>query len=113
YKNHPQLIRFKNADNSKSAIANYLWGVADEAVKRGYKFNREKILKRGECSLIPISKGQLEYEFRHLLSKLKVRDLIRYNKLKFLKEMQPHPLFVKVSGGIVDWEVLYLTGLCY
>ena len=44
YKNHPQLIRFKNTNNPLGAIACYLRDVVDEADKRGYNFNRNKIV---------------------------------------------------------------------
>jgi len=107
YKNHPQLIRFKNADNSKMAIASYLGCVVDEADKRDYKFNREKIPANAKSNSIPVNEGQLEYEFKHLLSKLKVRDPSRYEELKSLKRIKTHPLFTKVSGEVEDWEVIH------
>ena len=40
YKNHPQLIRFKNSENPYGAIAEYLRYVVNEADNRGYNFNR-------------------------------------------------------------------------
>ena len=107
YKNHPQLIRFKNADDSEAAIANYLRFVADEADKRGYNFNREKIPKTSKCNQIQVTEGQVEYEFKHLLSKLKNRDSNRYKELKLLKEIQTHPLFTKVKGGVEEWEIIH------
>ena len=107
YKNHPQLTRFKDADNSETAIANYLRCVADEADKRAYKFNREKIQKNGERKQIQVTEDQLKYEFRHLLNKLKVRDLERYKQLKTTKIIKPHPMFTKVDGGIEEWEVIH------
>ena len=107
YKNHPQLIRFKIADNSETAIASYLRCVADEADKRAFKFNREKIPKNGDCSRIQVTEGQLEYEYKHLLSKLKARDPSRYGELKSLKKIKTHPLFTKVDGGIEEWEVIH------
>ena len=109
YKNHPQLMRFKGADNSIIAIATYLRFVADEADKRDYKFNRAKITKNGECSQIQVTEGQVEYEFMHLLSKLKVRDSTRYKELKSIKEIKTHPLFAKVKGGVEEWEVIHHT----
>ena len=107
YKNHPQLVRFKETENSAEAIANYLRYVADEADKRNYKFNREKIFKNSPCKSIAITEGQLEYEFRHLLSKLKTRDPFLHKKLKSNTKINPHPLFTKVEGGIEKWEVIY------
>jgi len=107
YKNHPQLIRFKNADNSEAAIASYLRCVADEADKRNYKFDRGKIPISSECSRLEVAEGQLEYEFKHLLSKLKVRDPSRHEELKSIKKIETHPLFIKVNGGIEKWEVIH------
>jgi len=46
YKNHPQLNRFKNTDNPVGAIAVYLKYVAEEADKRGYNFDSNKISNR-------------------------------------------------------------------
>jgi len=106
YKNHPQLNRFKSADDPEIAIADYLRCVADEADKRNYKFNREKISKNGECSSIQVTEGQLEYEFQHLLRKLKVRDPGRFAELKSTKSVKLHPLFTKIAGGIEAWEVI-------
>ena len=52
-------------------------------------------------------KGQLEYEFNHLLNKLQVRDPNRYNELKSLEDIEAHPLFTKVGGGVEEWEVIH------
>jgi hypothetical protein len=107
YKNHPQLNRFKSADDSESAISSYLSCVADEADSRSYNFNRGKIAQKTECSRIPVTKGQIDYEFKHLLSKLKVRDQSRYEELKAVKKVKAHPLFTQVTGGIEEWEVIH------
>ena len=42
YRNHPQLLRFKKAINPVESINYYLVGVYEEAVKKGYQFNKEK-----------------------------------------------------------------------
>ena len=107
YKNHPQLIRFKRADEPELAIASYLRSVADEADKRDYKFNREKIAIKGECNQIQVPEGQIEYEFMHLLNKLKVRDPRRHEELESLKNIKTHPLFAMVDGDIEEWEVIH------
>jgi hypothetical protein len=106
YKNHAQLIRFKSADSPVIAIANYLRFIADEADKRNYKFNRQKIATNAQCSSIQVTEGQLKYEFKHLLNKLKVRDSVRYKELKSIKEIKTHPLFTKIEGGIEVWETI-------
>ena len=43
YKNHPQLNRFKQHQQPLHAINYYLSIVQEEATKRGYRFNQEKI----------------------------------------------------------------------
>jgi len=50
--------------------------------------------------------GQVEYEFKWLFGKLQMRDPNRYQHLRSLKEIETHPLFVKIDGGIEDLEVV-------
>lgn len=111
YRNHPQLIRFKKSDDPAAAIANYLRYVADEADNRGYNFDRTKIHKNKNCNSIPVNAGQLAYELKHLLNKLKVRDPDRYRELKLSDEIQVHPLFEKTEGPVEDWEIIQATVL--
>ncbi len=106
YKNHPQLERFKAADDPVTAIACYLHGVVDEAERRGYAFKREKLPEQKACSSIAVHTGQLAYEVEHLLGKLKVRDMERYEALRALAEVETHPLFYTVEGGVEAWEVI-------
>ena len=82
YKHHPQLIRFKNTTNPIGAIAVYLRSIADEAERRGYNFNRSKIINKRYTQKIKMNSGQIEYEFQHLLKKLKKRDPELYSKYK-------------------------------
>jgi hypothetical protein len=86
YKSHPQLQRFKNANNPIGAIANYLWSIIDEAERRGYNFNRSKIVNKKTNSRISVTSGQVEYEYKHLLGKLNERDPDLYSKLKNCKQ---------------------------
>ncbi len=106
YRNHPQLIRFKDTANPIGAIASYLRTVADEADARGYHFDRSKIACNRYAKTIAISSGQLRYEFDHLLRKLEQRDPVRREKLLRVKTIHLHPLFHRVRGGIAEWEVL-------
>lgn len=106
YKSHPQLIRFKNTRNPQGAIATYLRHIADEADKRGYCFNRSKIINKRFNGTITISSGQVDYELQHLLNKLQVRDPERYRELRILKRTELHPLFKRVHGAIADWEIV-------
>lgn len=105
YKNHPQLIRFKNAGNPLGAIAVYLRHVADEADKRDYDFNKSKIINRRTGKLITVTGRQMEYEFAHLLKKLRTRDPNTARRLKTIKRIKPHPLFKRVAGPVGDWEI--------
>lgn len=106
YKNHPQLIRFRQINNSIGAIANYLRYVLEEAEKRGYKFNADKIANKRIRTKIVVNSGQIEYEFKHLLNKLKIRDPDLYIKLKNNRKIELHQSFKKKKGGIEEWEVV-------
>lgn len=105
YRNHPQLNRFKATTSPPGAIAEYLLGVADEADKRGYNFKREKIIDKRFNGKIPVTKGQMEYEFKHLMGKLEIRDPERFILLQKTKAIKPHPIFKVVEGEIEDWEI--------
>ncbi len=106
YKNHPQLSRFKNTNNPSGAIASYLRFVLDEAGRRGYHFNRKKIINRRIRSKIPVARGQAEYEFKHLLKKLKAGDPDLFIRLSTVKRIKLHPLFTPVKGNVEKWEII-------
>ncbi len=108
YKNHPQLNRFKTSEDPILAISTYLKYVLKEADKRNYNFNKNKIYKKESKKIIKIkvTTGQLEYEFNHLLNKLKKRDPNLYKKIKDIKKIPSHPLFKIVKGDIEDWEII-------
>jgi hypothetical protein len=98
YKNHSQLIRFKAASNPVAAIGRYLSAVADEADRRGYKFNRTKIHASDDIRLT-VTTGQMEYETAHLTRKLDARA-----PEMSVDNPQPHPMFAVVPGGVEGWE---------
>ncbi len=104
YKNHPQLNRFMNARDPVAAIASYLTSVADEADRRGYHFNRRKILNKRMKGKMLVTSGQVKYEFDHLLRKLRKRRPDLYRQLKTVNRIKVHPLFGKVTGNVEDWE---------
>lgn len=106
YKNHPQLVRFKNTTNPLGAIASYLRFVEDEAQRRGYKFNRNKIINKRLNTKLPVTRGQVDYEFKHLLNKLKQREPALYKRIKSSKRIKLHPLFRKINGHVEDWEII-------
>ncbi len=104
YKNHPQLERFKATGNPVGAIASYLRAVVAEAERRGYQFDRSKIANRRITRKLLVTQGQLEYEFKHLLGKLKGRAPHLYLELNTIARIEPHPSFKKVSGAVAEWE---------
>jgi hypothetical protein len=103
YSNHPQLQRFRATEDPLAAIGAYLSGVADEADARGYTFMESKIVRSGEI-VIPVTSGQLDYEWRHLLAKLAVRSPDRLESFRRLEKPDPHPLFTVIDGAIEPWE---------
>jgi hypothetical protein len=106
YKNHPQLIRFKNTNDPVGAIVRYLRHVVDEADKRGYNFDRSKMINKKFTGTILVTSGQVEYEFKHLLGKLKSRSPDRYQRLKSVNAIEPHPMMQKIIGHVEDWEII-------
>ncbi len=105
YKNHPQLNRFKDVENPMGAIAFYLKFIAQEADRRGYNFNKEKINGQNYQKKIKVTSGQIKYEFEHLLKKLEARDIKKYSENKQVESVDVHPLFEVVNGDIEAWEI--------
>ena len=103
YRHHPQLIRFKAARAPRAAINAYLRAVLAEAEARGYAFDRRKIGPTRQIRRIACTTGQLEYEWAHLLRKLKVRNPALYRRWRGAKP-EPHPLFTPVPGPVESWE---------
>lgn len=106
YKNHPQLNRFKATKNPVAQINSFLYFLFQEAQERGYKFDSSKI----EFGLTLISEkmdvtsGQVNYEFNHLMEKLKQRDPNKYRRLCGIKKIEIHPMFNMKTGSIEAWE---------
>lgn len=106
YKHHPQLRRFKNTRNPAGAVASYLRDIVNEADRRGYRFDSSKIINEEIDGLIPVTTGQLDYEFLHLLEKLKKRDVERHGQLIGMLEIKIHPIFNRIIGDLEDWEIV-------
>ncbi len=106
YRNHPQLNRFKNAIRPLDAVNLYLMEVFNESINRGYHFDDAKFYISGKPLKMAVTQGQLNYEFNHLLSKLKIRDPELYKELKRNEIIEAHPLFKIVKGDIEDWEII-------
>ena len=104
YRHHPQLRRFKAHPDLQGAIAMYLHDIWNESRMRGYNFNREKIAEVSLIDKIPVTRGQLLFEFDWLCNKLKIRNCKKYQELLSLKEIECHPLFEIIEGDMEEWE---------
>jgi hypothetical protein len=81
----------------------YLAVVHAEAEARGYAFDRSKVGPVREVALIPVATGQIDYEWRHLLQKLAIRNPLLYAERR---DSIPtcHPLFLPHPGPVASWE---------
>lgn len=104
YRNHPQLVRFKETEKPVYAINRYLAEVYNEAVARGYRFDRNKLDWGFEPILLAVTTGQMKYETEHLLRKLQQRDEARFDEVRKLSDLEPHTMFEVVVGEIEEWE---------
>lgn len=104
YRHHPQLERFRDRRDPMAAIDCYLSRVLDEARERGYEFDASKIRYR-TCRHGPlvVASRQLEYEWEHLLAKLKTRDGRRWG-VERRRRPDPHPCFGVARGPVASWE---------
>jgi hypothetical protein len=109
YRNHPQLIRFNEQSDPVGCISTYLQGIHDESVKRGYRFDHRKISPHRMNIHIQETQGQLQYEWHHLLNKLRQRRVELYNRHIKIQNPEPHPLFSIVSGDVREWERVQLS----
>jgi hypothetical protein len=106
YRSHPQLERFKNSDNPLDSINQYLSTVYNESVIRQFNFDQTRFSLVVKPVKMPVTRGQIDYEFGHLMNKLKVRDQYLYEKWKGTIEIIPNPVFTLTPGGIEKWERL-------
>ena len=104
YKRHPQLERFRSQPDPVGMIDIYLLAIYREAKKRGFSFDRGKIAPGKSKRRIAVTDGQLEYELKHLMGKLKKRDRCRCGELAEVKVPRPHPIFRVVGGDVEPWE---------
>lgn len=105
YTAHPQLTRWRATQDPEGAVAAYLSRIADEADTRGYRFDRERITAPLHASVIPVTTGQLAYEWEHLRRKLLDRSPDWLTGLGDITQPEPHPVLHEVPGEIEEWEV--------
>lgn len=105
YRAHPQLVRFAACPAPADAIDIYLAGLHAEACVRGFAFDATKVRIVSSRMRLIVTSGQLDFELRHLRSKLRLRDPGRLRLLPHRGEpIALHPLFRAVPGPIEDWE---------
>jgi hypothetical protein len=104
YTNHPQLERFKAHSHPRLAINSYLASVHDEATERGYSFDRSKVGPIRAVQAIPVSAGQLAYEWDHLRHKLAARSPTVLALWSNVVTPECHPLFRRHPGSVASWE---------
>lgn len=114
YQHHPQLTRFRATTDPVAAVALYLDGLASEADSRGYTFDRTRIVDRTPAEReaasglrLPVTTGQLDYEFAHLRAKVERRSPEWLARLEpYLGTTPPaHPIFEAIEGDTEAWEV--------
>ena len=103
YRHHPQLERFRALRSPLGGIAEYLRVVQSEAERRGYAFDASKIGRARYGEMIPVTRGQLAFEWTHLTAKLRRRDPARCREIAAARP-RVHPLFGLVPGGVEGWE---------
>jgi len=112
YTKHPQLLRFGAAESPKEAIADYLQAVHDEATRRGYQFDGRKICRseknQGRTQTMTVTRGQIQYEWKHLQSKMAVRAPQLIESMTEVRRIESHPLFRVVPGVVAEWEKIRL-----
>lgn len=104
YRHHPQVLRFRACPQPLGAIGAYLRAVRAEARNRGYRFTPQGISHAPCSEPIPVTRGQIEYEWSRLMAKLAVRDPARHAQLAAVRRPRAHPLFKIVPGAIEPWE---------
>lgn len=108
YRSHPQLERFRAHAEPLLAVGAYLEALAQEATARGYRFDTSRIDHRpaetARISPIPVTEGQIDLEWRHLLAKLEQRSPERWEQERRRDRPEVHPLFEVVAGPVEGWE---------
>jgi hypothetical protein len=107
YRHHPQLLRFQSHAAPRSAINSYLSSIFLEAESRGYFFNRRKLGPVRANARIESTAGQVDYEWRHLMSKLRARSPFLHRKWCRVVAPESHPLFSIKRGAVEAWERQY------
>lgn len=103
WEKHSQLTRFRNEPTELEWFVVYL--VQEWSNRKLAEVKQEPLsnLMRFVYT-VPVNKGQLQYEWKHYLNKLKIRNEELYHELKGIITPEPHPLFKTVKGDVEEWE---------
>ena len=104
YRHHPQLERFRRQPRPVRAMNAYLRAVLLEAQARGYRFDGTKLGPGDRGIAMRATRGQLSFEWQHLLRKLRSRSPELYRLRRRVDRVEPHPLFRIVAGSAESWE---------
>lgn len=104
YRHHPQLERFRAHAQPRTAINAYLAAVHAEAVARGYAFDKAKLGRARAATPMPVSFGQLAFEWQHLRQKLARRSPEKFAQWQAVAVPACHPLFYPEAGPVASWE---------
>jgi len=104
YLHHPQLQRFRASPEPLRSMGSYLIEIHAEAARRGYRFDAAKLGRAGKVQLT-VTRGQLEYEWRHLEAKLGLRSPEWLAQVRRV-EREAHPLFRVIEGPVERWEIV-------
>lgn len=104
FRNHPQLYRFRKTTAPVATMGAYLIEVVTEASRRGYRFDDTKIIKVNEAARLPVTAGQIAYEWDHLQAKLKARSPMVYERNLVVEFPDVHPIFTVIAGEVEAWE---------
>jgi hypothetical protein len=93
-----------------AAISTYLHALVDEAMRRGYRFDRALVLGRRVHDLqLEVTDQQVAYEWEHLRAKLAVRSPDVFAQWRDVLVPDPHPLFRVVPGPLAEWEIVTVS----
>jgi hypothetical protein len=104
YRHHPQLERFRAHPRPVQAVESYLCGILAESDRRGYAFDAGKIRAKTSVPRIPVTTGQVSYEWKWLKLKLRMRSPDWYRAETLKKSPLVHPLFRIHPGPVEGWE---------
>lgn len=104
YRHHPQLRRFRAHPAPRAAICAYLGAVHAEACARGYAFDATKVGPLRAVDPLRVTRGQVAYEWQHLLAKLAARSPAHYRRWRSVRSPACHPLMRRCPGAVEAWE---------